>query len=1321
MKLLTFSKLGFRRALSAIAGVALTAGSIIVPVTSAQALTAVQVQVMNQQNEPIASTPVVNCNPASWPQVCQTVLTDAQGFADISAHLNSQGYAELGLGGSQTSYSIVNSSIQVTNGVPQYTNGNPRQVITLTPTIWVPISLTLKDSATQQPIQDEYVSFSSSGSFSSSRTNSSGLATVSFDTQNGTITALTASISQGNYDATNVNITITNNSGSNELLATRTNFNLSGSVSYGQNPVVSKTFSITTWVGNNSSCRNVSVDSSGNYSVDNLTSTQFSLYPYACNSYASEYDYLTPFTYDSNESTSQVHNVVLTKTGIQLTVTDAETSAPVKNQKVTLTPVSQGDSYRPYAITNENGVATFVGLTPGSAFKASYVREQYDSSLQRFEEKISTTTLTVGNSNTLEGGALVLTRLSSAPATPVVISGKVVTGANSSPVVGASVRAYWSRQNGGTHESYEQTVITDSQGNYSISDFPHGQISLIYSASGFRQVNTYFTTSEALGTNYNRGNLNFRPTPLGNLAYSGVLKDSNQNPISGMRLTLYSSGASGQPSSATTDSSGAFSFPGLIQGMYYLSADVWASDSIYQPLSWQSSSVDLTSSQANVQLTLASRTVGNATASGRVAEYLDVNGASSATPLAGLNVNVWPKNGGQGYSGITDGNGEWSISGLNNGQEYYVSVQYNYQSYESPSQNNFVTARNFGGTPHEFLLKRVSAGTGSLTGRVKDATDYANLPGMQVSLYRSFGGVNIAPITTDNRGEYSFTNLPSGEYFLVIGDQNQTYKGAFMSVEVGAGSNRINALLTQIQTNSGSITGIVLDDRGIPLAGANVEVWNTNDSSLGGWAQTDAEGKYIVENLPEGLPLNFRVMPAWELRYEVSSYLSTVTLNESNPTEIIEVQLEPAAFITGTVSGIPTLGNVPQVSVELIDSTTETVMSVTSIMSETGVFTFASVPAGDYIIRYTQRANYQGYSGGGWGFASGGSESEPISLKPVYWDGTTNGTSDRTLAGTVTVAAGARVSGKSVTITPGSSITGTVTIETPDGVSRLTGTRSVLVYVYEKQVNGDWEQVGYPEAVNGYTNSEIKISGLGAGRYKLKFEDSRRGNNSLSTVYNGGALTLAQAPEIVVSEGGTTTVLQTLSVAPPERSAEAFDLDELGQRLAELENQITVDSELAIGSEEPIYVGIEFAGDYVSAFANSTPTALGGWKQVDSEGFISVVIPVDLEQGSHRIAVQDANLQVVGWSAVTIAASASEPGVLKYSPRKTATSSSDSAVAATTKPPTKKTQKSEEASAQVVSQDSSENINNIWMLYVFGFALLLGVAGAIWLIRSRRS
>lgn len=71
-------------------------------------------------------------------------------------------------------------------------------------------------------------------------------------------------------------------------------------------------------------------------------------------------------------------------------------------------------------------------------------------------------------------------------------------------------------------------------------------------------------------------------------------------------------------------------------------------------------------------------------------------------------------------------------------------------------------------------------------------------------------------------------------------------------------------------------------------------------------------------------------------------------------------------------------------------------------------------------------------------------------------------------------------------------------------------------------------------------------------------------------------------------------------------------------------------------------VGEEFAGEWVSVWANSTPTALGGWVQVSANGTVPASIPSGLV-GSHRIAVQDADLQTIGWAPITLVAGGAAP------------------------------------------------------------------------------
>lgn len=1191
-------------------------------------------------------------------------------------------------------------------------------VLHLRSTTWIDVSITVLNSSNNDPIANEFVDVSSP-SFQNWRpwatTNSQGVGVIHLDANIWGLETITARSGNGssNWESETALVSISGNHGTATISTQAVNFGISGIVHYHGDALPNEPMSVRFNIGQAFYCRDFTTDQVGHYSVSNINTNRYWIEAKSCSESTPESRY-DPFWV---EGTSQTVNVELHKTGISVTVTDSGNPSP--NVEITLESVS-GQWQQTYrAVTDNDGVATFIGLETGRQYRFSFVPDQY--SMQKYAPESGSSVLTVGSVDTFENGELELTRLNSFPQTPVELTGRVVTGLNATPLANALIRVNWAPVNsGGGGQGINFTARTDSQGNYRILQLPYGQTNLTFTATGYRRTSLSPQTSEANGTTYNLGTINLRPQATGELSYSGVLKDSSGNPILDRQIVLSSSDDGAPHQGRTSSVDGSFSFQGLSEGAYYLFPDTW-SDSQYSQLSWNYSFVDLVTSQSNVQVVLQHRTQGNSSVSGFVGSYVDVQGENSATPMSGLNVFIWPVAGGPGLNTITDAEGNWSIANLIEGQRYYVSVQTPNNSFEPPSHNNVVTAGTFGEARSRLLYKQITSGRGLLTGRVKDATNYSNLEGIRVNLYRTNGGFSPDPVFTNEKGEYSFEQLPDGEYFLVIGDGYNSYRDAYMSVEISGSSNRVNALLTPIQQFEGSIHGVILDDRGIALPGASVQVWSPEDQNIGGYTQTDSEGRYLLTGIPTDIPLNFKVNPAWDLRYEVSADNRRLTLSGD---ETINVRLQQASFISGVVSGIPGTGNVPQVSAELVDSSSGTVVSVDAVDSENGNYSLTSIPPGTYILRFTQRANYEGYSGGGgWGWA--GSEGEQISLRPVYFNGTTSGTENKSQASTIQIHAGDRISGKSVTLTEGSSIRGTVFVDTPDGPSRLTGTRSVQVTVFKKQADGSWDEIGYPESANGYSNSDFNIYGLGQGIYKLRFDDSRRGNNSLESVYNGGSTTFAGAPEIHVGNAESVDASETLSVAPPERSAAAFDLDDLGQQqLEELRDQIELDGEMSIGSEEAIYVGVEFAGEFVSAFANSTPTTLGGWKQVDSNGYIKVVLPADFVEGSHRIAVQDANQQVIGWSAVTVSASDSEPGVLQYSPRKTQSTIESIVAEAPTKSTESKVNKSSvsgEVSAEVASQSSAESENNIWMMYIFGFALLLAIAGSIWLIRSRRS
>jgi 5'-nucleotidase len=92
----------------------------------------------------------------------------------------------------------------------------------------------------------------------------------------------------------------------------------------------------------------------------------------------------------------------------------------------------------------------------------------------------------------------------------------------------------------------------------------------------------------------------------------------------------------------------------------------------------------------------------------------------------------------------------------------------------------------------------------------------------------------------------------------------------------------------------------------------------------------------------------------------------------------------------------------------------------------------------------------------------------------------------------------------------------------------------------------------------------------------------------------------------------------------------------------QLHNAITTDkSDYVAGGAITINVGVAHSGEFVSVWARSTPVQLGGWLQVDAQGNVSTTLPTNLSAGVHRIIVQDADGNVLGWTDITVTAATS--------------------------------------------------------------------------------
>ena len=81
--------------------------------------------------------------------------------------------------------------------------------------------------------------------------------------------------------------------------------------------------------------------------------------------------------------------------------------------------------------------------------------------------------------------------------------------------------------------------------------------------------------------------------------------------------------------------------------------------------------------------------------------------------------------------------------------------------------------------------------------------------------------------------------------------------------------------------------------------------------------------------------------------------------------------------------------------------------------------------------------------------------------------------------------------------------------------------------------------------------------------------------------------------------------------------------------------QIQGSTTVAPGTILDVLVGEQYAGQDVTAYMFSTPRELGTMT-VDAQGMIKVKVPEDTEAGTHRLAVYDANGELIGWQDFTV-------------------------------------------------------------------------------------
>ncbi|HJQ68390.1 MAG TPA: carboxypeptidase regulatory-like domain-containing protein [Blastocatellia bacterium] len=829
----------------------------------------------------------------------------------------------------------------------------------------------------------------------------------------------------------------------------------------------------------------------------------------------------TPISVTAGSTTSGISFALNLGGRISGAVTDAATSAPLVNVDVQI--FNSSGAFVTSGFTDNLGNYTSAsGLLPGNHFvrtnnQVGYIDEVYNNITCLSCNPTSGTPVSVTAGMTTSGISFGLVAGGR-------ISGTVTSSATSAPISNLNVEIFDASGFG------VSGGFTDGAGNY-------------ISSKGLTPGTYYARTRNALGfidEVYNNINcLNCNPTSGTAITVTAGMTTS------GINFALATGGrVSGNVTDASTaaplssinvnifDATGLFVSSGFTDGLGNYITDGGLPSGTYFALTNNSSGYvnklynNITCLTCNVtsgtpiSVTAGSTTSGisfSLNAGGRISGT--VTDASTAAPLANVNVQILNSAGVFVSGGFTDNAGQYlSAAGLTTGN-YFVLTQ-NSQGYVNEVYNNIACApcNPTTGTPVSVTAGSTTSGIsfalvagGRISGTVTNSSTLVPLGNVNVQVFNSTGAF-VASGFTDGSGNYvTAEGLVAGTYFAQVNNTpgfiSELYNnitclncnptsGTPITVTAGATTSGINFALAP----GGSISGQVTDGAtSAGIAGATVSIfdaagfqvafgatdgagnYNTNGGLPSGayFARTNNSSNYIDELYNNITCLNCNVTTG-----------TPITVTAGSTTSGINFGLNVGGRISGTITDSATSLPIANASVEIFDSAG--VFVATGFADSSGNYiTNGGLPAGNYFARTRNQSGY---------------------IEKLY-NNITCLTCNVTTGTPITVTAGSTTSGINFALVLGGRISGTIT----DAV-----TSAPLMNTGVQIFNSAGVQVGngFTDNAGNYTTS----GGLPAGNY---FARTNSNSGYLNKLYNNIDCSLSCDPitgtAITVTAGSTTS------------------------------------------------------------------------------------------------------------------------------------------------------------------------------------------------------
>jgi uncharacterized surface anchored protein len=604
-----------------------------------------------------------------------------------------------------------------------------------------------------------------------------------------------------------------------------------------------------------------------------------------------------------------------TKTRVVLTKTDAQTGDGLEDAVLRVYSALTDDVVFS-GPTDKDGSVEIVGLTPGTYYfeeavsPAGYIRdtEMHEFVLLPNGEVTGTTSIAdVPNS--------------------ITITKTDIT--NEAPVPGAEITVYDSEDN-----IYYKNV-TDENGEITISHLPAGNY-------------TFKETITADGFVLNEDTYAFTVDPDGNITGDDTISDlpttvviqkvdqDTEDTVPGATITVYNADGS-EYASVVTDENGEAIFPYVPQGSYTWS-ETAAPDGYVIDHTIYNFTVDETGTPSGDNILYQQPSTV-------VLHKVDAN---TGDAIPGAVIQIFREDGTVLYTGVTDENGEISVSYIPRG-DYSFREMLPADGYQMNQQEYYFT----------ILLDGSVAGEDTIADQPtkvvltkQDFTTADPVSGAEITIYDQDGNVFYSGVTGED-GTITVEYVPAGEYtFQEVtppdGYQQNETVFTFTVDQFGAvyGDDTVtdeptNVVLTKVDALTGQ-----------PLSGVEITIFDAK-GAVYTTATTDENGQVSLTYVPRGTYTYKETGTV--LGYTLSDQTGTFVVDSTGAVSGELVLKNTPTTVTITKTDLTNSDPVPGATITIYDSDNN--IYYTGITDDDGKISLTYIPQGTYTFRETITAN----------------------------------------------------------------------------------------------------------------------------------------------------------------------------------------------------------------------------------------------------------------------------------------------------------------------------------------------------------------------------